>query len=54
MIAGATYREGMAFADGAVYIRTTAPSPAVPIAGSDINPPAKVVDGDGAVYVVFV
>ena len=57
MISGATYRDGAASLDGAVYIHGLQSSESVPVAaqgkGSKVSPPGFRVTADGAIYVRF-
>ena len=55
MISGAAYREGVARTDnGAVYVTTTTPSPKVGRRGSGLSPSGKVMNDNGAIWVVYV
>lgn len=57
MIAGANYREGVANADGAVYVfglATTALVPATATAKGALVPGGVLLTTDGAIYVRFV
>jgi hypothetical protein len=59
MISGATYKNGIALnGNGAAYIASVpsgaVPTPNAPCKGTNINPPAKALSLDGAIYVRFV